>query len=161
MGHDRPISGIVPRWSHFNSRAHVGHDQLKPKTTAESLFQFTCPRGARLGMESVIYITIRFQFTCPRGARPKREEVPGYGHISIHVPTWGTTCSSCNSCAKGGFQFTCPRGARLHDICFLVYRRLFQFTCPRGARPAKGARTLSTLISIHVPTWGTTANPSD
>ena len=58
-------------------------------------------------------------------------------HISIHVPTRGTTLQSSWYC-------------RL---------QLFQSTCPRGARPPRLPISCYTVISIHVPTRGTTAAP--
>ena len=78
-------------------------------------FQSTCPRGARLRIPVTPIMQELFQSTCPRGAR-RLVSVIGYaiwyfnpraheghdtrnfsqqkrrlGHISIHVPTRGTT----------------------------------------------------------------------
>ena len=76
------------------------------------------------------------------------------------------------------FQSTCPRGARPYAGMFIVRSPLFQSTCPRGARRRAAACHAAlpyfnpraheghddvplhvmqlTLISIHVPTRGTT-----
>ena len=53
-----------------------------------------------------------------------------------------------------------PRSRVGNDTCLLCSRhgtRQFQSTFPRGERPACiFVKTTSSLISIHVPAWGTT-----
>ena len=79
-----------------------------------------------------------------------------FSDISIHVPSWGTTGNTANPASVTEFQSTFPRGERQWNR--RSYRKYFHFN-PRslvgndwddldGPRP--------TVISIHVPSWGTT-----
>ena len=77
--------------------------------------------------------------------------------ISIHVPSWGTT-SMLAGCGKAyPFQSTFPRGERR----FLRGgSRLVSYFNPRslvGNDEQAEARQWQHAISIHVPSWGTTA----
>ena len=97
-------------------------------------FQSTCPRGARLRVTGKSFKVI-FQSTCPRGARPQ------FAVVIFAVPL---------------FQSTCPRGARLSNNFEILDTNLFQSTCPRGARLHVAVLGDALVISIHVPTRGTT-----
>ena len=76
-----------------------------------------------------------FQSTFPRG---ERQGVPGQHicvrHISIHVPSWGTTINKVDSRAYGIFQSTFPRGERRKDSWMWMELSQFQSTFPRGER---------------------------
>ena len=54
------------------------------------------------------------------------------------------------------FQSTCPRGARRGSGRIVSNSRVFQSTCPRGARLQPQMELIKYIISIHVPTRGTT-----
>ena len=75
--------------------------------------------------------------------------------ISIHVPTRGTTMSILTNIT---FRYFNPRAHEGHDaiLTSCVRAQRFQSTCPRGARLYLRVRLLFPLISIHVPTRGTT-----
>ena len=143
--------------THFNPRAHEGHDADQATIKEPKQFQSTCPRGARPKNSNKCYKIFKFQSTCPRGARPAvliraikadlfqstcprgarqsiMEAIDRAEKISIHVPTRGTT-----------YGITAQREP---------YR--FQSTCPRGARRGCKHHCLAGRISIHVPTRGTT-----
>ena len=78
--------------------------------------------------------------------------------ISIHVPSWGTTAESLIWPLCILFQSTFPRGER-HTVID-TYKRFKDFN-PRslvGNDPGPLRFVLQTGISIHVPSWGTTAN---
>ena len=99
--------------------------------------------------------------------------------ISIHVPTWGTTLSISTNLFALIFQSTFPRGERHHQPGYHYLLHSFQSTFPRGERRHITRMQLTTLhfnprsrvgndeqaearqwqhaISIHVPSWGTTA----
>ena len=98
--------------------------------------------------------------------------------ISIHVPAWGTTFFTERSTRFHAFQSTFPRGERPLSLSCVTSTSLFQSTFPRGerldwSRPIQiyhhfnprshvGNDMISSeaesndVISIHVPTWGTT-----
>ena len=119
-----------------------------------SIFQSTCPRGARLfrvffakrlpnfnpraheGHDpyfNIIKVFMQFQSTCPRGARLRTASGSAAAGISIHVPTRGTTDAGASGSAARDFN---PRAHEGHDMQSMVSgsSRGFQSTCPRGAR---------------------------
>ena len=162
---------------YFNPRAHEGHDTNSSYLRQVSLISIHVPtRGTTVKISSLITSSL-FQSTCPRGARRTRDIEYLYVYISIHVPTRGTTCSGFGAlllqyfnpraheghdllCGRlsliFGFQSTCPRGARLNTMMNVkknvhfnpraheghdrhtddrnIRRLRFQSTCPRGAR---------------------------
>ena len=119
--------------NYFNPRAHEGHDLRKTSRLNRWIFQSTCPRGARRQVGTHI---IKFV-------------------ISIHVPTRGTTTALHRRVVRLNFN---PRAHEGHDVMMLcvMLTSLFQSTCPRGARPDDVVRNANIIISIHVPTRGTT-----
>ena len=153
-----------PTTSNFNPRAHEGHDaftrmcdhmpeisiHVPTRGTTVSVypsrfstvFQSTCPRGARQKDMSPIADT-QFQSTCPRGARHTlartRSDLRNFnpraheGHDDHRM---------VNHPAVKDFN---PRAHEGHDVCtersFDCYG--FQSTCPRGARLTRFAATLS------------------
>ena len=100
--------------------------------------------------------------------------------ISIHVPSWGTTMAFSALYTVYLFQSTFPRGERQRRLAKITSDFLFQSTFPRGERPVSvfvvtfaiyfNPRSLvgndgvpcqpqrSCVISIHVPSWGTTGD---
>ena len=120
---------------YFNPRAHEGHDSEPSVWVPTHSFQSTCPRGARLpAVVTHIYVVV-FQSTCPRGAR-----LPAVvTHIYVVV-----------------FQSTCPRGARPGEIYGLEYNPNFNPRAHEGHDSTGFEADRIILISIHVPTRGTT-----
>ena len=101
--------------------------------------------------------------------------------ISIHVPSWGTTGDFARTSGSWAFQSTFPRGERLARLGKFGWTALFQSTFPRGERRGRQYTSVVWMIfqstfprgerqrpvretgrnrsiSIHVPSWGTTAN---
>ena len=100
--------------------------------------------------------------------------------ISIHVPSWGTTIFTRRQPPCILFQSTFPRGERRHRYQILRTKNRFQSTFPRGERRTGGSQAvaacnfnprslvgndegggfapLKKVISIHVPSWGTTGD---
>ena len=101
--------------------------------------------------------------------------------ISIHVPSWGTTIDRSETLITCSiFQSTFPRGERQMSYLSPSNSIKFQSTFPRGERRSSGTSGLDVInfnprslvgndayiklksvftgISIHVPSWGTTAN---
>ena len=79
--------------------------------------------------------------------------------ISIHVPSWGTTNLIAIPERFPAFQSTFPRGERLKaqygvglSIAYFNPRSLV------GNDDQAHSSSLHYFISIHVPSWGTTAN---
>ena len=76
--------------------------------------------------------------------------------ISIHVPAWGTTCYSGMVYTLLVFQSTFPRGER--QIIDNSSVKTCNFN-PRSRVGNDGIKFISerhSVISIHVPAWGTT-----
>ena len=143
--------------SNFNPRAHEGHDASYEEIIKYRKISIHVPtRGT----------TQQVQTAAPRGGIsihvPTRGTTECLAYlldqatISIHVPTRGTTTSSSGGSTDRYFN---PRAHEGHDDGKHKrdYDQRFQSTCPRGARhpPPVGGEIL--LISIHVPTRGTTS----
>ena len=100
-----------------------------------------------------------FQSTFPRGERRQlRKILHKTKQISIHVPSWGTTQCLANTRRMRLFQSTFPRGERRRRWICSTEEGNFN---PRSLvgndrRLRQDIRLLG--ISIHVPSWGTTAN---
>ena len=120
------------------------------------LFQFTPPRGGRLGARLFCHWYMIFQFTPPRGGRPFPQQSPRRIGISIHAPAWGATLSIALLSESFLFQFTPPRGGRLVGRFVIRAVSKFQFTPPRGGRLRSSSSPASVWISIHAPAWGAT-----
>ena len=118
----------------FNPRAHEGHDSCRDRcygrvrisihvptrgttirygcTVRASIFQSTCPRGARRYRSSSTRRDLYFNPRAHEGHDKNQENHICLMSISIHVPTRGTTHSSLIRRWRHTFQSTCPRGAR-------------------------------------------------
>ena len=119
----------------FNPRAHEGHDYLDTESNPVTKISIHVPtRG-----------TTANNFA-ERGIIPT---------ISIHVPTRGTTRPYYPRRFRNHFN---PRAHEGHDRKRdRPWRRArFQSTCPRGARLDIKHYRVQLIISIHVPTRGTT-----
>ena len=142
-------------------------------------FQSTFPRGERLLCWLVAVKHIHFN---PRSL-VGNDYIPVGTYtiveISIHVPSWGTTIFTRRQPPCILFQSTFPRGERRHRYQILRTKNRFQSTFPRGERRTGGSQAVAAcnfnprslvgndglhfhrdwrrFISIHVPSWGTTA----
>ena len=129
-------------------------------TRGPSLFQSTFPRGERLYLTTRNMRAAIFQSTFPRGERLRAYEYL-YPPINFNPRSLvgNDEVSLSRTRSKPIFQSTFPRGERPTSDPFLYTSSLFQSTFPRGERQIR-AFVLSTPtgISIHVPSWGTTAN---
>ena len=76
--------------------------------------------------------------------------------ISIHVPTRGTTIYDGGPVQLILFQSTCPRGARQHPLRHLCPCWNFNPRAHEGHDALHGIHVHISMISIHVPTRGTT-----
>ena len=108
-------------------------------TAGYSLFQSTCPRGAR-PRHTPNGVCRVFQSTCPRGAR----RVSG-----IRPP------------CQVVFQSTCPRGARLRPLTRSGHQSDFNPRAHEGHDVIHDTIRCHSRISIHVPTRGTTSGIRD
>ena len=81
-------------------------------------------------------------------------------HISIHVPSWGTTGPAvCDRFSIGLFQSTFPRGERHSAMRNFRSDSYFNPRSLVGNDQSQSSLLLIQEISIHVPSWGTTAEP--
>ena len=79
--------------------------------------------------------------------------------ISIHVPSWGTTGPAvCDRFSIGLFQSTFPRGERHSAMRNFRSDSYFNPRSLVGNDQSQSSLLLIQEISIHVPSWGTTAN---
>ncbi len=138
VGHDHPET--VPDLLHgsFNPRARVGHDFLDSNLClSSSLFQSTCPRGARLEFwnqeTSVFYVSIHVPAWGTTDCKPGSRSISI--RVSIHVPAWGTTAAN-----RRAYD---PRNVSIHVPAW-------------GTTPLATAPSAPQPVSIHVPAWGTT-----
>ena len=98
--------------SHFNPRAHEGHDALADSSGDRTAISIHVPtRGTTAAKHAHVIGCV----------------------ISIHVPTRGTTRYFCLRAFSAHFN---PRAHEGHDCPFIPQPDviLFQSTCPRGAR---------------------------
>ena len=119
----------------FNSRAHGGRDPSRRTCAKARSVSIHAPTGGATFDACGASSTDLFQFTRPRGARlgvVGRARAPP--EVSIHAPTGGTTLDPAGGDALTAFQFTRPRGARPHWRGGFPPASRFQFTRPRGAR---------------------------
>ena len=128
---------------------HAGYD----------LFQSTFPRGERPPPVMASQIPPKFQSTFPRGERQgtKASSTPA-SDISIHVPSWGTTVVVVDLDKNNEFQSTFPRGERRVTMTQATTPDYFNPRSLVGNDDLYGLAPVGAYISIHVPSWGTTAN---
>ena len=115
-GHDLQIRWRLSVRGDFNPRAHEGHDDYSNRS---ALFLVYFNPRAHEGHDALpLLMPVRvsiFQSTCPRGARPVVVTVSPVTEISIHVPTRGTTTCLHRRPAQLNFN---PRAHEGHDyIC--------------------------------------------
>ena len=121
-------------------------------------FQSTFPRGKRRFLRGGSRLVSYFNPRSLVGNDKVSFIVYSVDGISIHVPSWGTTAESLIWPLCILFQSTFPRGER-HTVID-TYKRFKDFN-PRSLVGNDGmVRILCSwvVISIHVPSWGTTAN---
>ena len=154
-GHDsHPVSStsLRPISIHVPTR---GTTPRRSRSSAQPISIHVPTRGTTSLVTGLDSVSI-FQSTCPRGARLLLKWVQRCSSISIHVPTRGTTPTSHGTRVTNIFQSTCPRGARRHTA---YYTRLYANFNPRaheGHDPPIAHTGMPHPISIHVPTRGTT-----
>ena len=120
------------------------------------IFQSTCPRGARRFALCWISCT-KFQSTCPRGARLcRRQHHPCILYFNPRAHE-GHDFHPARTRKARKFQSTCPRGARHETWLTILNSSVISIHVPtRGTTPVCFARNQRFGISIHVPTRGTT-----
>ena len=148
------------RADYFNPRAHEGHDSDIAWIHRHQPISIHVPTRGTTNYSQVDNSSVVFQSTCPRGARHLyicrlRQVV-----ISIHVPTRGTTCIFVQKSPYPNFN---PRAHEGHDTATNTHRIPKDFN-PR-AHEGHDPQALSgdngvVIISIHVPTRGTTTDSS-
>ena len=121
----------------FNPRAHEGHDLRQIRLRPAVCVSIHVPTKGTTHVTLCLFLHFSvFQSTCPRRAR-----------------LIGSSLSS----SVMEFQSTCPRRARLYWGLTELKPCVFQSTCPRRARRLDDfCDFYSVVVSIHVPTKGTT-----
>ena len=166
------ISIHVPTW---------GTTKLKFYFQIFVEFQSTFPRGERrLGYTGYVVLN-KFQSTFPRGERPAQlvQHIVGlYFNPRSHVgnddlvlhkliysqifqstfPRGERPISSFDNSCKHQFQSTFPRGERHLSQAHILHDHNFNPRSHVGNDISCQLHINNMVISIHVPTWGTTAN---
>ena len=142
------------------------------------MFQFTRPRGARLGAcgewggSSVSIHTPAWGATCQGYGLhfPHRVSIhtPAWGatkietiefiedKVSIHTPAWGATPITFLGLITSLVSIHTPAWGAT-DVCQRTRPNAwFQFTRPRGARLIFSYDGMNAFVSIHTPAWGAT-----
>ena len=145
------ISIHVPSWGTTTAITNMFHDFI---------FQSTFPRGERLNTLATVSLILVFQSTFPRGERHILEHKHTYYvFISIHVPSWGTTIKQFEAVTgQIRFQSTFPRGERQRIWLSRISYTDFNPRSLVGNDKMNFKSNAKYKISIHVPSWGTTAN---
>ena len=140
MGNDGYVENFFKAGDNFNPRSLVGNDKV---LASSSGFSPNFNPRSLVGNDRTLIDTYCALYC-----------------ISIHVPSWGTTATCfLTSSASSLFQSTFPRGERRRYVVFPSIPtpdfnpRSLVGNDKRGA----GHQPLL-IISIHVPSWGTTAN---
>ena len=145
----------------FNPRAHEVHDLIQ--TLYHSISIISIPVPTRGTTWSSIRITVPGDFN-PRAHEGHDRAIDSYiakAKISIHVPTRGTTRAARGPYHTASFQSTCPRGARRLQIRWrLSARANFNPRAHEGHDVIADNKFYQLMISIHVPTRGTTPDRS-
>ena len=76
--------------------------------------------------------------------------------ISIHVPSWGTTRIAADTATWAAFQSTFPRGERRPEAPMQDVEQNFNPRSLVGNDVRACYHPILPVISIHVPSWGTT-----
>ena len=126
------------------------------KSSPNTAFQFTRPRGARPTSPPTPNRSRRFNSRAHGGRDPERHSVRRGRRVSIHAPTGGATKSLCKWFNIGGFNSRAHGGRDGARKTALPTGVLFQFTRPRGARPGSLGGRFRREVSIHAPTGGAT-----
>ena len=147
----RDISIHAPAW---------GATKFQAMHTTSDSFQFTPPRGGRRMLSSTTACEKLFQFTPPRGGATKCGQRRGQRieDFNSRPRVGGDPPELVRGMMNFVFQFTPPRGGRRAESEGQRMIEKFQFTPPRGGRPGGMASLELTVISIHAPAWGATAD---
>ena len=165
----------------FNPRSRVGNDVvIVVVDIARRAFNPRSRVGNDRSCSEPMMLCCNFQSTFPRGERRFFSiHLLILSSLSIHVPAWGTTYRTASTHGITVFQSTFPRGER-HLPCYIQALSFhFQSTFPRGERrclaqnlffshsafnprsrvgndSASSFDIPLSMLSIHVPAWGTT-----
>ena len=129
-----------------------------PSRMAASAFQFTRPRGARLGPPTTSPALVRFNSRAHGGRDVVEDALLAAEEVSIHAPTGGATSVRAAPVSRTVFQFTRPRGARRTRRNPRRRPCGFNSRAHGGRDPARHGRGLLHSVSIHAPTGGATSS---
>ena len=159
MGHDHSKRISQTRHSDFNPRAHEGYDLDGMGASLLIAISIHVPTRGTTSSRGEKTEERKFQSTYPRGVRPDLVELWAAFPISIHVPTRGTT----RLVIRAGYHanYFNPRTHEGYDGCAAPPRLFPADFNPRtheGYDFRVGISDEAQMISIHVPTRGTTAD---
>ena len=139
-GNDKCLCIILQYLSCFNPRSHEGNDKLD--SVLDASFPCFNPRSHE-GNDCVALREAPYQLHVSihvptRGTTRMNITELWSIWVSIHVPTRGTTLLACELLRYHTFQSTFPRGERQAETRSILLVRAFQSTFPRGERHVQG-----------------------
>ena len=167
------ISIHVPSWGttgsgrihcqaagNFNPRSLVGNDGKDSGQEKGGYISIHVPSWGTTMEKPLSYPNQQISIHVPSwGTTRSLFDLPFPLPISIHVPSWGTT-SMLAGCGKAyPFQSTFPRGERHSAMRNFRSDSYFNPRSLVGNDQSQSSLLLIQEISIHVPSWGTTAEP--
>ena len=158
MGNDYTLPSFIIQFNYFNPRSLVGNDGKDSGQEKGGYISIHVPSWGTTMEKPLSYPNQQISIHVPSwGTTRSLFDLPFPLPISIHVPSWGTT-SMLAGCGKAyPFQSTFPRGERLYSSRNLYHCWDFNPRSLVGNDDFYEEAAALYLISIHVPSWGTTA----
>ena len=158
MGNDYTLPSFIIQFNYFNPRSLVGNDYTPTCRSWLCSISIHVPSWGTTRDHDDIHQSIAISIHVPSwGTTRSLFDLPFPLPISIHVPSWGTT-SMLAGCGKAyPFQSTFPRGERLYSSRNLYHCWDFNPRSLVGNDEDPEIVSTFDIISIHVPSWGTTA----
>ena len=120
-------------------------------------FQSTLPHGERLVLKKYSLLIRSFNPRSHMGSDISFGPQCVVLTVSIHAPTWGTTCSCVSQLVYDYVSIHAPTWGATNIVPFVVVVIFVSIHAPTwGATYTVTYIDGPTLVSIHAPTWGAT-----
>ena len=159
VGNDTKCEKKLRSYPDFNPRSLVGNDDSKHPRHCFFSISIHVPSWGTTSGSARDHRKDRISIHFPSWGTTVLAllQIP-FTMISIHVPSWGTTFSDAKLPQRQLFQSTFPRGERPIAKQFVIDSGDFNPRSLVGNDPNFIISFSQLCISIHVPSWGTTAN---
>ena len=153
--HDRDLYQTLS----FNSRSRVGSDDLRRRHALLVIVSIHAPAWGATPLPAIPSATRSFQFTLPRGERLGALELAFIvAGVSIHAPAWGATHRPRQRGLRLSVSIHAPAwGATTVANLATIIEAVSIHAPAWGATgvPCKPPRYFD--VSIHAPAWGATS----